>query len=101
MSLAAFTFTNNAFTIERSYGFTQSLEWLFKRTYRISVAQAEEQIAEEAQQSVRQDVIAAAREAFLSVPLAQTEPVYRWRRFSTRSEHSTSPQTHPGAFLFR
>src|SRR5439155_653196 len=67
----AFTFTNNEATDERAYGLTQSLEWPFKRSYRIGVAEAEEQVAEEEQNSVRQEVIAAAREAFLSALLAQ------------------------------
>ena len=67
----AFTFTNNDFTFERTYGLTQSLEWPFKRNYRVGVAEAEEQIAEGEQNGVRQEVIAAAREAFLSVLLAQ------------------------------
>src|SRR5262249_22308350 len=67
----AFTFTNNDFTFERTYSLTQPFEWPFKRTYRIGVAQAEEQVAEGEEKNVRQDVIAAAREAFLSVLLAQ------------------------------
>ncbi len=67
----AFTFTNNDFTFERTYGLTQSLEWPFKRNYRVGVAEAEEQIAEGEQNGVRQEVIAAAREAFLSVLLAR------------------------------
>ena len=67
----AFTFTNNEATEERTYGLTQSLEWPFKRTYRIGVAEAEEQVAEGEQNSARQEVIAAAREAFLSALLAQ------------------------------
>ena len=66
-----FTFTNSEFIFERTYSLTQPLEWPFKRTYRIGVAEAEEQIAEGEQRSVRQEVIAAAREAFLSVLLAQ------------------------------
>src|SRR6266704_820959 len=37
----AFTFTNNEATEERTYGLTQSLEWPFKRTYRIGVAEAD------------------------------------------------------------
>ncbi|MBI3303379.1 MAG: TolC family protein [Deltaproteobacteria bacterium] len=67
----AFTFTNNDFSFERTYGLTQSLEWPFKRTYRIGVAEAEERIAEGERNGVRQEVIAAAREAFLSVLLVQ------------------------------
>jgi outer membrane protein, heavy metal efflux system len=67
----AFTFTNNDFTFERTYSLTQPFEWPFKRTYRIGVAQADEQVAEREEKNVRQDVIAAAREAFLSVLLAQ------------------------------
>lgn len=67
----SFAFTNNDFTFERTYGFTQSFEWPLKRTYRIGVAEAEEQITEGEQESVRQDVIAAAREAFFTVLLAQ------------------------------
>ena len=66
-----FTFTNSEFIFERTYSLTQPLEWPFKRTYRIGVAEAEEQIAEGEQNGVRQEVIAAAREAFLSVLLAQ------------------------------
>jgi len=67
----SFTFTNNEATEERSYGFIQPIEWPFKRTYRIGVAEAEEQIAEGEQNGARQEVIAAAREAFLSALLAQ------------------------------
>ena len=67
----SFAFANNDFALERTYGLTQSFEWPFKRTYRIGVAQAEEQITEGEQESVRQDVIAAAREAFFMVLLAQ------------------------------
>ena len=67
----AFTFTNNDFALERSYGLTQSLEWPFKRNYRVGVAEAEEKMAEGEQNGVRQEVIAAAREAFLGVLLAQ------------------------------
>ena len=66
-----FTFTNSEFIFERTYSLTQPLEWPFKRTYRIGVAEAEEQLAEGEQNGVRQEVIAAAREAFLSVLLAQ------------------------------
>lgn len=67
----AFIFTNNDFTFERTYGLTQPLEWPFKRNYRVGIAEADEQIAEGEQNGVRQEVIAAAREAFLSVLLTQ------------------------------
>jgi len=67
----SFAFANNNFALERTYGLTQSVEWPFRRTYRIGVAQADEQITEGEQASVRQDVIAAAREAFFTVLLAQ------------------------------
>src|SRR5438094_5768702 len=66
-----FAFANNNFALERTYGLTQSFEWPFKRTYRVGVAQADEQITEGEQEGVRQDVITAAREAFFTVLLAQ------------------------------
>lgn len=69
----AFKFAHNDFTRERTYGLTQFLEWPFKRTYRIGAAKAEEQIAESEQEGVRQDLIAAAREAFFSVLLTQEQ----------------------------
>src|SRR5215470_4578343 len=37
----SFTFTNNDFTFERTYAFSQPLEWPFKRDYRIGVAESE------------------------------------------------------------
>jgi outer membrane protein, heavy metal efflux system len=66
-----FAFANNNFALERTFGLTQSIEWPFRRGYRIGAAQADEQITEGEQASVRQDVIAAAREAFFTVLLAQ------------------------------
>src|SRR5262249_25039143 len=36
----SFTFTNNDFTFERTYAFSQPLEWPFKRDYRIGVAES-------------------------------------------------------------
>lgn len=68
-----FTFTYNDFTRERTYSLSQSLEWPFKRSYRIGVAKAEEQIAESDQEKMRQDLIAAAREAFFTILLAQEQ----------------------------
>ena len=66
-----FAFANNNFALERTYGLTQPFEWPFKRAYRVGVAQADEQITEGEQEGARQDVIAAAREAFFTVLLAQ------------------------------
>jgi len=66
-----FTFEHNDPTQERTYILRQPLEWPFKRTYRIGVAAADERVAESEQSSVRQDLIAAAREAFFRFMLTQ------------------------------
>jgi len=66
-----FTFTNNSFVYERTAGLKQVLEWPFKRIYRIDAATADVQVAESEQGTVRQDLIATAREAFLRVLLYQ------------------------------
>lgn len=66
-----FTFEDNDPSREHTYTLRQPLEWPFKRSYRISVAAADERIAESEQSSVRQDLIAAAREAFFRLLLAQ------------------------------
>ncbi|MBI3799043.1 MAG: TolC family protein [Deltaproteobacteria bacterium] len=67
----SFAFANNNFALERTFGLTQSIEWPFRRGYRIGVARTDEQITEEEQESVRQDVVAIAREAFFTVLFAQ------------------------------
>lgn len=66
-----FSFEDNDPPHEYTYGLTQPLEWPFKRTYRIGIAKADEQIAKSVQGETRQDLIAAAREAFFQVLLAQ------------------------------
>lgn len=66
-----FTFELNDPSREYTYLLRQPLEWPFKRGYRIGVATADEHIAESEQSSVRQELIAAAREAFFRLLLAQ------------------------------
>lgn len=66
-----FSFEDNDPSHEYTYGLTQPLEWPFKRTYRIGIAKADEQIAKIAQGETRQDLIAVAREAFFQVLLAE------------------------------
>jgi len=66
-----FTFEDNDPSREHTYGLNQTLEWPFKRAYRIDVAKADEQIAEEERGGIHQDLIAIAREAFFRVLLAQ------------------------------
>lgn len=66
-----FSFEDNDPSREYTYGLKQSLEWPFKRTYRIDIAKADEHIAESEQGGIRQDLIAIAREACFQVLLAQ------------------------------
>jgi outer membrane protein, heavy metal efflux system len=66
-----FSFEDNDPSREYTYGLTQPLEWPFKRTYRIGIAKADEHIAESEQGGTRQELIAAARETFFQVLLAQ------------------------------
>lgn len=80
-----FAFEHNDPSREQTYSLKQPLEWPFKRAYRIGMAQADEQIAEQAQASVRQDLIAAAREAFFRFLLAQ-ENNHVTAAFSTATE---------------
>ena len=65
-----FSFAHNEFARERTAGLKQVFEWPFKRSYRIGVALADEKITESEQETVRQDLIAAAREAFFHVLVA-------------------------------
>src|SRR5262245_56755221 len=60
----ALTFTYNDPSRERTYTVRQPLEWPFQRTARIGAAAADVQSAEAEQAGIRQDLIAAAREAF-------------------------------------
>src|SRR5262245_32311088 len=66
-----FTFEDNDPSREQTYTLSQPLEWPFKRNYRIGAATADERIAESEQSGVRQDLIAAAREAYFRLVLAQ------------------------------
>jgi cobalt-zinc-cadmium efflux system outer membrane protein len=66
-----FSFEDSDPSREHTYGLKQPLEWPFKRTYRIGIAQADERIAKSEQGNTRQELIAAAREAFFQVLLAQ------------------------------
>ena len=66
-----FAFEHNDPSREQTYLFKQPLEWPFKRTYRIGVAAANAHIAEREQEGVHQDLIAAAREGFFRVLVAE------------------------------
>src|SRR5581483_7277163 len=66
-----FAFEDNDPSRELTYLLKQPLEWPFKRTYRIGVATANAHIAEREQEGVHQDLIAAAREGFFRVLVAE------------------------------
>jgi len=65
-----FAFAHNEFSRERTAGLRQVFEWPLKRQYRIGAALADEKITEGEQEAIRQDLIAAAREAFFRVLVA-------------------------------
>jgi cobalt-zinc-cadmium efflux system outer membrane protein len=66
-----FAFEDSDPSREHTYTLKQPLEWPFKRAYRVGMAQADEQMAEHSQASVRQELIATAREAFFRFILAR------------------------------
>lgn len=93
-----FTFEDNDPSREHTYGLNQTLEWPFKRTYRLGVAEADEQIAEREQGGVRQDLIAAAREAFFRVLLAQegSRAAVAFAAATVQVQQSTEKLFHEG-----
>jgi len=66
-----FAIAHNEFSREQTAGLRQVFEWPLKRQYRIGAALADEKVIESDQETVRQDLIAAAREAFFRVLVAQ------------------------------